>query len=85
MKNLENLEIFAWRLWVACKKGEEIQGLNLGVLKLGEIQSFTLDFRRLWIPTPEPQHTYIFPFNLCFLIRYRRNVPVLIMADDRLF
>ncbi len=38
MRQLRNLKIFAWRLWIAWEMGEEIQGLDPGLLKLGKIQ-----------------------------------------------
>ncbi len=38
MRQLRKLKIFAWRLWIAWKMGEEIQGLDPGLLKLGKIQ-----------------------------------------------
>jgi hypothetical protein len=45
MRQMKNLEISAWCLWIAWKMGEEIQGLDPGLLKLGKIQG--LDLRLL--------------------------------------
>ncbi len=36
MRQLRNLKIFAWRLWIAWMMGEEIQGLDPGFSKMGE-------------------------------------------------
>jgi hypothetical protein len=38
MRQMKNLEIFAWCLWIAWKMGEEIHGLDPELLKLGKIQ-----------------------------------------------
>ncbi len=39
MRQLRNLNIFAWRLWIAWKMGEETQGLDPGFLKLRKLQA----------------------------------------------